>query len=441
MKLKKLSFSKIFCFLSILFILTCCLIFGGRFIKLYLENRKVETEEKNTLAKVLKDNNNDNQDFKSVNGQNYFTNNTDTNYLSYSNILWRIIKINDDNSVTAISNNSITSLAFGKKLNYEDSHVFNWLNKTDDEYSGILEKNLHDTETYLQKTITCNDKLDKLENTPCKDTNEDNYITLLPVVDYLNIGSKDSYLANDEYFYLSNSNTEDKIWYVDEDGTSNLSTGQDIFGIRPVITIKANIDYVSGDGTKEKPYVIEKENALFGSYVKIDNTIWRIYEVNDTDVRIMLNDYLKESNEELTYKYSNISSYHDDYKYGSVAYYLNHTFLNTLSIKNKIKEVSWYNGYYNIDTDYDYKYALNKTINSKVALMSIGNIFLNPELSNYHTMTGNKEKGTMIYTIQKNKKTYQKQVTSEVNVVPTISIDKDLLKKGNGTLDSPYEME
>ena len=441
MKLKKLSFSKIFCFLSILFILTCCLIFGGRFIKLYLENRKVEIEEKNTLAKVLKDNNADNENFKSVNGQNYFTDNTNTNYLLYSNILWRIIKINDDNSVTAISDSSLTSLAFGKKLNYEKSHVFKWLNKTEDEYSGILEKNLNDKETYLQKTVACLDKIDKLENTPCKETNTDNYITLLPVVDYLNIGSKNSYLANSEYFYLGNSNSEDKIWYIDEDGGATLSTGHDIIGIRPVITIKANIDYISGDGTKEKPYKIEKENALFGSYVKIDDTIWRIYEVNDSEVRIMLNDYLKENNQKITYKYSNISSYHDDYKYGSIAYYLNHTFLNSLSCKNKIKEVSWYNGYYNIDTDYDYKYALDETIKSKVALMSIGNIFLNPELTNYHTMTGNKNKGTMIYTIQSNKKTFQKQISSAINVVPTISIDKELLKKGNGSVDSPYEME
>lgn len=408
---------------------------------MYLENRKVETEEKNTLAKVLKDNNSENDDFKSVNGQNYFTNKTNTNYLLYSNIIWRIIKINDDNSITAISNNSLTSLAFGKKLNYEESHIFKWLNKTDDTYTGILEKNLNDIEKYLQKTVTCYDKLDKLENTPCKDTNTDNYISLLPVVDYLNIGSKDSYLANNEYYYLSNSNNEDKIWYVDEDGVVSLSSGHDIIGVRPVITIKANIDYVDGDGTKDNPYTIEKETALFGSYVKIDNTIWRIYEVNDEDVRIMLNDYLKENNENLTYKYSNISSYHDDYKNGSIAYYLNHDFLNNLSCKNEIKEVSWPNGYYNMDNDYDYKNALKETIKTKVALMSIGNIFLNPELTNYHTMTGNKIKGTMVFTIQKNMKTYQKQVTSNVNVVPTLSIDKNLLKKGKGTINSPYEME
>ena len=410
-------------------------------MKLYLANRKIIVEEKNTVAKVLKDNNRNNVDFKSVNGQNYFTNNTDTNYLQYSNILWRILKINDDNSLTVITDNSLTSLAFGKNLDYKDSHVFKWLNKTDDNYSGILEKSLNKIDDYLQKTITCTDTLDKLENTPCKNTDNNSYISLLSVVDYLNIGSKNSYLANNEYFYLSNNTSENKIWYVDEDGNITSGNGYDIIGIRPVITIKANVDYISGDGSKEKPYIIEKENPLFGSYVKLDNTIWRIYEVNKDDVRMMLNDYLKVNNEKLTYRYSNISSYHNDYKQGSIAYYLNNDFLDTLSCKNKIKEVTWYNGYYNIDNNYDYKYSLNETINSKVALMSIGNIFLNPGLTNYHTMTGNKINGSMIYTIQENKKVYQKQVTSEINVVPTISIEKKLLKKGKGTIDSPYEME
>ena len=155
----------------------------------------------------------------------------------------------------------------------------------------------------------------------------------------------------------------------------------------------------------------------------------------------MLNDYLKVNNKELTYKYSNISSYHDDYKQGSIAYYLNHDYLNKLSYKNKIKEVSWPNGYYNSDTNYDYTYSLKSTIDSKVALLSIGDIILNPELNNYHLMTGNSQKGSMIYTINENKKTYLKQISSELNVVPTLSIDKELLTKGKGTLDSPYEME
>ena len=439
--MKRLSFQKIFNFISILFIISCCIFYGTRFIKLYLENKKVETIEKNSLVKVLKENNSDNDNFKSVNGENYFTEDVNSNYLLYSNILWRIIKINGDNSLTVISDNSLSSLAYGKELTFNNSHIFNWLNNTDKELSGILENSLHDVNTYLQLTSSCTDIIDEVSNNPCTEINTNNYISLLSAVDYLNVGSKDSYLSNNENFYLSNTNSENKIWYINDDGKPALSTGADIIGVRPVITIKSNIDYVSGKGTKEEPYKIEKENALFGGYVKLDNDIWRIYEVNDTEVRLMLNDYLKVNGNNLTYKYSNISSYYDDYKTASVAYYLNHTFLNSLSYKDKIKEVYWSNGYYNNQTDFDYTNALKDKINSKVALMSIGNIFLNPELTNYYTMTGSTNKGSTVYTIQKSKKIYTKHIGQTINIVPTISLDKELLTKGNGTIDSPYEME
>ncbi len=437
--MKKISFQKMFCFISFLFILSCCIFYGGRFLKLFLANRKEEIVEKNSLAKVLKENNEDNENFKSVNGQNYFTGVEENNYLLYSGILWRIFKLNGDNSLEVISNNALTTLAYGKYDSYPESPVFSWLNKNEKDYSGILEKALN--KDYLQKTIACYDKIDELSNTPCKDSHNDNYFTLLSAIDYLNVGSKESYLANKEYFYLSNMTTENKVWYIDSDGEGKIGTGNDILGIRPVITIKANVDYVSGDGSLDKPYQIEKENSLFGSYVKLGNDIWRIYEVNDNKLKLMLNDYLKVNGNNLTYRYSNNSSYHNDTVSGSIAYYLNKNYLNSLSYKDKIIETKWSNGYYNSTTNFDYTLALKNEVDTKVALMSIGNIFLNPELSNYFTMTGSADRSSMVYTIIKDKKIYAKQIGTSTNVVPAISIDKSILTKGNGTKDSPFEME
>ena len=439
--MKKLSFQKIFCFLSILFIASCFAFYGSRFVKLYLQNRKVEIAEKNSLVKAIKENNENNEYFKSVNGENYFTDKTNNNYLLYSGILWRIIKVNGDNSLTIISDKAVSSLAYSKDLKFNESYIFNWLNKSDKEYSGILETSVNNIDEYLQKTTSCTDSLDELSNNPCKDVNSNNYFTLLSVVDYLNIGSKDSYLANDEYFYLSNTNTEGKIWYVDDEGKASLSTGNDILGIRPVATIKTNVDYVSGDGTKDKPYTIEKENGLFGSYVKLGNDIWRVYKVNEEDVRLMLNDYIKINNGTLKHRYSYNNSYHNDTVNGSVAYYLNHNYLDSLSYKDKIKEVTWSNGYYNSSIKYDYTYSLKNTIESKIALLSVGDIILTPELNNYFTMTGAADRSSQIYIINENKKIYTRQVTTELNVVPVISIEKKLLTKGNGTSDSPFEME
>ncbi|MBQ2872987.1 MAG: hypothetical protein IJE89_03200 [Bacilli bacterium] len=439
--MKKLSFQKIFCFISFLFILSCCIFYGTRFIKLYLENKEEQKIEKNSLVKVIRKNNENKDNFKEINGSEYFINDSDNNYLIYSNILWRIIKINDDNSLTVISEEALTSLAYGVNLTYENSYINKWLNNTDDEYSGILESNLNEVKTYLQKTNTCLDIVNEVDNKDCENVLKDNYISLLSTTDYANIGNKKSYVNNNEYFYLNNTNNENEVWYITDDGKLSTSKGTDIIGVKPVITIKSNIDYIKGDGTKDDPYTIEKEIGLFGSYVKLDNQLWRIYQVNETEVRLVLNDYLKVNNANLEYRYSNTNSYHNDTKYGSIAYYLNHDFLNKLSYKDKIKEVKWSNGYYGSESNYDYQSALDKTIDSKVALISIGDIIINNDLENYATLTGTSNKGSMIYTIRNNKKVYTKSVVSENYVVPTISIDTNLLIKGTGTYDSPLEME
>ena len=437
--MRRISFQKLFCFISALFIWGCCLFYGIRFVKLYIANEKEKVVEENSLAKVIRENNSNNENFKEISNQMYFINDANNNYLMYSNVLFRIIRVNNDNSIVAITDNSLTSLAYGVDLDYTNSYVNKWLNKDSDLYSGILERQLNTD--YLQKTNICLDKITKVDNTPCSNIDNNYYFSLLSTNDFVNIGSKKSFVINGEYFYLGNVNEENRVWYITDDGKLMVNDGSDIIGIRPVITIKANVDYVSGNGKIDNPYFIENENSLFGSYVKLDGTMWRIYQVNENDVRLIMDDYLKVNNQNLTYIYSNNSSYHDDYKINSIAYYLNHDFLNKLSYRNKIKEVLWTNGYYGEDNNYDYKTAIDTTVNTKVALVSMADIRLNNKLDNYFTMTGTTNKGVTMYTIESNQKVYTKNIRSKANVVPAISLEKDLLVKGNGTLGNPYEME
>ena len=63
----------------------------------------------------------------------------------------------------------------------------------------------------------------------------------------------------------------------------------------------------------------------------------------------------------------------------------------------------------------DYKTALDTTINTKVALLSVGDIRLNNSLDNYFTLTGTKNKGTMIYSVNSNQKLYTKNIQSIVD--------------------------
>ena len=77
--MKKLSFQKIFCFVSFLFILSCCIFYGTRFIKLFIANEKEKRIEKDSLVKIIKENNEDNKNFQNIDEHLYFINDTKEN--------------------------------------------------------------------------------------------------------------------------------------------------------------------------------------------------------------------------------------------------------------------------------------------------------------------------------------------------------------------------
>lgn len=437
---RKLSVQKIFNLVSLMFLLACVVFYGGRFIKLYIENNKVE--ETNSMAKNIKESNKDNENFKIVNGEYYFSGTNINNYVSYSNLLWRIIKISSDNTITMVSDSSITSLAKGENKDYNSSYVSKWLNKKDnEEYTGILENNLNNMNKYLTFTKTCKDVIEDTKSISCKDITEDTYITIPSLNDYVNTGGNDSFVNNEEYFYLTNNNKENKSWYIDNEGKLGKSDGTDVIGVKPVITIKATIEATGGDGTEDNPYTFEGENSLFGSYVKLGNDIWRIYEVNDKEVKLSLNNYLTVNNEEQKYNYSSNGYQYNDTKNKTLAYYLNNTYLNKLSYKDLIKETKFANGLYSNTTYFDYAKVLKETIDTKVSILSLGDPILNNKLTNYFMSTGIEKNSNNMYVFQNDFKLYTKSSSTSLKIVPVISIDKDKLTKGTGTIDSPLEVE
>lgn len=432
-KKSKISFQKIFNLVSFTFLLACVIFYGGRFIKLYLENYKVE--EKNSIANDIKESNKDNENFKNINSEYYFYGTDVNNYVSYSNLIWRVIKVNNDNSITIVLDNSITSLA------NSNSSIDKWLNKTEEEYTGILENNLNNLNKYLTYTNTCKDVIEDTKNITCKETVEDTYITTPSLNDYVNTGGSNGFMNNEEYYYLINTNNENKYWYIDSDGKLGKTDGSDVLGVKPVVTIKGTIELTGGNGTKDSPYTFEEETTLFGSYVKLGEDLWRIYEVNDDEIKLSLNNYLTINGTEEKYNYSQNGYYHNDTKTKTLAYYLKNTYLNSLSYKDLIKETKFANGLYSNTTEFDYTKVLNETVDTKVSVLSVGNPILNPELTNYFMSTGINKNSNYIYVFQNDFKLYTKTVTTSLKIVPTITIDKNILTKGTGTINDPLEVE
>lgn len=437
-KKTKISIQKIFNLVSFTFILACCIFYGGRFISLYLENHK--TEDFKTLTDIIKESNSENDKFKNINGDYYFEGKEQNNYIRYSNLNWRIIRINSNNSITAILDNSITALAAGSETNFKDSYFNLWLNDNSKEYTGILEENLNNKNQYLTYTYTCNDKINDTKTISCKEIVNDYLITLPSLNDYVNTGSSHSFMNNEENFYLINSNKENKLWYVDSEGKVNTGDGTDILGVKPVITFKNTISLIEGDGSKEAPYIIEDKNGLFGSYVKLGQDIWRIYNIDGDNIKLSLETYAKINGSDIKYKYSTTGYYHNDTKDGSLAYYLKNTYLPSLSYSNLVNETKYSNGLYSNTTNYDYRDVLKEQIDTKVATLSIGDIFLNPTNTNYFTSTGISKDDNLMYIMKNDFKLYTEVATTNLRVIPVISINKNLLTQGDGTKESPLEV-
>ncbi len=438
-KKRKLSIQKIFNIVSAVFIISCILFYGIRFIKLYKENYTID--KISHIGDTIKDDNQDNTNFKNINGDYYFYGKEVNNYVLYSNLLWRIIKVSKDNTVTLSLDNSITSLAKGTNKKFEETNLYTWLNDTNKNNTGTLEKSLNDARKYLTYTNACIDSITDTKNITCKQTTSDAYITIPSLNDYVNTGSSDSFLNNEEYYYLTNNEKESTSWCVDKDGKISTSDGTDILGVKPVVTIKNTVQITDGNGTKENPYTFEESSSLIGSYVKLNNDIWRIYKEEDNLVKLSLDSYLTINNEEIKYKYSNNNYYHNDTVSGSLAYYLNKTYLNNLKYKSIIEETDFSNGIYNNTNNYDYNETQNTKIKTKITVLSIGDIIINHTNTNYFLSSGISRDSNMIYTMQNDFKVYTKVSTTNLKIVPVIAIKKDLLTAGNGTKDSPYEVQ
>ena len=438
---RKINYQKLFNTISIGFICACILFYGARFTSLYIKNKKVEEENVNTLYKVVFNTNYGKENFVDVGGNHYFKNEVDNNYVMYSNILWRIVKINTDNSLTLISENPLVSLAYKEESTFEESYLNKWLNTTEEENTGILESNLNNPEKYLIKNETCLDVIDKLSNQLCDTTYTDKYIGLLSTSDYVNTGAETSFINNNTKFYLSNTTDTNKIWYITDTNKVSYSDGTDLIGLRAVITVKGNINVESGNGTLNSPYNFESEKSLFGSYVKLGEDTWRIYQVNEETISLVLNNLLEVNNETVERIYASSGYNYNTSKWNTLAYYLNNTYLNSLSYKNNIELTSWANGYYGADNNYNYIEALNDTNEAYIGLLNISNIRLNNEIKNYFLMNGSTKNGSLIYLASNNGTIYSTSSDEKNYILPTITIKKELLTKGEGTIDSPLEME
>lgn len=438
MKKRVINKQKVFIFASIIFIAFCVIFYGFRFIHYYRKfNKKTESGE--TLQLLSSKIRSDNEEAKagdglySVGNEFIFKGKNVNNYVMYSGLVWRIVKVNNDGSINLVTDKIMNEFMWGTEdSNYKTSQIRKWLNKSDDN-TGIFYSNLYNPNDYLKTTLICLNTVSSLSSFKCDDTLNEDYVGLLSTLDYTNsIIDEETYLnINDEYWLLTMSQ-DNTAWFVDSKNLSKSSI-LDSYGIRPTITLNSTVYYETGDGTLENPYKIGYNEGLsLGSFVKLGNDNWIVYEANNDSVRLSLASYYNNGNSSYRFGDSNNFSVTST---SSLAYFLNNNFYESLSYKDLIITSDWYIGEYNDDFTNIYK----DKVSAKVGLYNIADIKLNNDTKNYYLMT--KGSNGKIFGFDMSGYLFESATTQNRYIKPAITIKKNKIISGSGTVNDPYILE
>jgi len=258
----------------------------------------VKQEENTTLADIILKNNEVKKETLSKIGESatndeglieskgdlgtayYFRGNVSNNYVTFAGHNWRIVKINGDGSIKLVLD-AITDVL---SKYYEDNNYSFAESKIYESLENWYNINLANYSDYIASYKFCNDLLyDNDSNTyqaynriitdnipifMCIGDTGVSKIGLLTADEVMLAGAsinenKDYYLYNSsietDYFTMTSAKSDNSYYpfAVGINGALKTDTSGTVFrGVRPVINIIHNIN-VTGDGTKENPYVID----------------------------------------------------------------------------------------------------------------------------------------------------------------------------------------
>ena len=368
------------------------------------------------------------------------------NYVKYSGRLFRIVGIDEDNNITLVSDSSETLFMPGA-TEYKDSYFKEWLNPIQDKKNtGIYLNTLNKPDEYLEKVSTCYDKVNDLENITCKDTDNSEYITLLSLNDYKTAGGANSYLNNAEDYFLVSQNADNYYWYVASDGGIQVGNKvNDEHGVRVVIKLRNSTIAYGGSGYKSNPYIIEKKttkdlvNADISSYVTYNDYTWRIIGRDEEKVKVVLDGYLKDGEEDITKKYGSSNVFSN--AKNTIGYYLNNDFYKSLKDTSLIVKTAFYNGAFSEYTKFNYQNVYNTSVNCYVGLLNYGDLYLNEYPDIYLNTRPYGIDTKIIYTVNENQLLYTDYVSSELKIRPVIYLKNANIVSGNGNKEMPYVVE
>ena len=411
---------KILIISSLVFIIGCMIFYGSRLIKYYkIYNPKIEGESVELIMNAIVRNQPivyEKDGLYRTSGMYIYKGENVDNYIRYSNMLWRIVKFNIDGSLDLVLDGNINMLKWNNDVvSFEKSDIYKYLNNY---FYKLLD---YDN---LSNTVICTDEIDDLKNITCNNKITDSYVRLLSISEYLNsMADNKTYINDSSNIWLSDRGSK-TIWNINDKNLSS-SKPSNMYYVKPVITLKNSTVLKGGTGKVDDPYIVGDSKLGVGSYVKLNDDVWYIYDIkNDT--------YLLSLSKELDGKkaFSKKSTKFDITDKTSLAYYLNNEYYESLAYKDILEGNDWYNGSYD-----SYNDVFSSTTKSYVGLLNVSDI-KKEGLIDYYLMTASNNDKIYLYsdTLINSKPNLLR------NVVPTIAIKNLKASNGAGTDTNPYEV-
>ena len=368
------------------------------------------------------------------------------NYIKFSGMNFRIVGVVDGNVKIA----SAEDIA---NANYSD--LDEWLKY----YYEHINK---DSKDYVVKTKYCNDTLTDTSTKECSKYTDEKYVYILSVQDINNAtdDAGNSYLYPETIDWVANAKTNKESWttreYFSDSTLKYMEFSKDYnFGIRPVLTIKGDALITSGDGTSEKPYMIDdydigtsgdKVNTrLSGEFIEYSNMLWQIIETTDSSLTkvISYNTMTVDSLRDISYPTGETKNIYNPNKKGNIGYIINQKASDAIDEKYFVKTEIEVPIYKTLAT---YKgTSSTKKYNVK---------FHAPNMYEMHTAR-NTNTQRSYWLMNSSNEEYRRYIVSEIGVVfyekegtPTDAgtrivgyLDKNCqIVQGQGTKDNPYKI-
>lgn len=436
----------IFNFLSLVALISIGVYFGGRSLYYYSKQNIIIKEEAQTLNGYIINN-----DLNVVQGDAdglhhdtdgyFFKGNVENNYVWFGNRMFRVLRVYNDNSVKLVSEDLAATFTYGEESAYRTSNVRKWLTKIKNPVSGVYYDSLPNIENFSEKTNYSEDVMKDGKVEPSK-TYASDYVTTLSISDYILATGKNSFLNNGKIFYLLGFDSDNNNLFVDEDGSIQSCDFTEAYGVRAVITLKGNTVISSGTGIKDDPYVVdlgENKNHV-DSYIKLGDDIWKVFYDKNGILKLYLNGYLKDNEQEVLYNYSSKDSYFDLSDKNSLAYYLNNYYLSKLNYSGIMLDVDFYTGEISDGVGFNYYNIYDNKVTCKVGLLNIYDYVSNNQLDDYFRVN-NTGLGGMEYVSYGNGLITLSKVSDAKHIVPVIAINSNNIKNGDGSLENPYVVE